>query len=231
MNSTWLDLFDYRQQVANLYRERNHALIAGEDPVEVAAQWRRKRDLLFARHPQSALDPEQRQAFTGLRYFPYNTAAVVEAGVHTDIEPMRIQVVTSGDETMPLERVAELRFSLAGNQASLALYWIDVYGGGFYLCFRDTTAPIETYGGGRYLFDTVKGSDFLVPPGIPSESGSYWISITPTIPRVPTIHSGSARSRPLKTDCPFPSRRVKWYCREPTHVERHRHRHPGGAGR
>jgi uncharacterized protein (DUF1684 family) len=41
------------------------------------------------------------------------------------------------------------------------VYWVDVYGGGLFLPFRDTTCPSESYGGGRYLFDTVKGSDFL----------------------------------------------------------------------
>ena len=41
------------------------------------------------------------------------------------------------------------------------MYWIDVYGGGLFLPFRDATCPDESYGGGRYLFDTVKGNDFL----------------------------------------------------------------------
>src|SRR2546425_704679 len=31
--------------------------------------------------------------------------------------------------------------------------------------FRDATCPVESYGGGRYLFDTIKGSDFLPAPG------------------------------------------------------------------
>jgi uncharacterized protein (DUF1684 family) len=34
------------------------------------------------------------------------------------------------------------------------------------LPFRDTTCPAESYGGGRYLFDTIKGSEFLPVPGI-----------------------------------------------------------------
>jgi uncharacterized protein (DUF1684 family) len=39
------------------------------------------------------------------------------------------------------------------------VYWIDVYGGGVFLPFRDATAGTETYGAGRYLLDTVKGAD------------------------------------------------------------------------
>ncbi len=48
---------------------------------------------------------------------------------------------------------------------SLSFYWLDIYGGGLFLPFRDTTCPAESYGGGRYLFDTIKGSDFLPVPG------------------------------------------------------------------
>src|SRR6185437_16744973 len=44
---------------------------------------------------------------------------------------------------------------------TLAVYWIDVYGGGLFLPFRDATSGGETYGAGRYLHDTVKGSDLL----------------------------------------------------------------------
>ena len=35
------------------------------------------------------------------------------------------------------------------------------YGGGLFLPFRDLTAGKQTYGAGRYLFDTVKNTDGL----------------------------------------------------------------------
>ena len=41
----------------------------------------------------------------------------------------------------------------------LELYWIDVYGGGLFLPFRDATSGSESYGAGRYLLDTIKGAD------------------------------------------------------------------------
>jgi uncharacterized protein (DUF1684 family) len=71
-------------------------------------------------------------------------------------------VGTSGEEAMPMSLAATLSFTLYGAELSLSVYWIDVYGGGLFLPFRDGTAPAETYGGGRYLFDTVKGSDFAI---------------------------------------------------------------------
>jgi uncharacterized protein (DUF1684 family) len=40
----------------------------------------------------------------------------------------------------------------------LTLWWIHAYGGGLFLPFRDGTGGHQTYGGGRYLTDTVKGT-------------------------------------------------------------------------
>jgi uncharacterized protein len=158
--SDYLDLYDFRQHVARVYRERSEALQAGENPEDVLRHFRERRHDLFASHPQSALDVEQRKSFHGLPYFPYNPDAAVEATLDPNVERQRLLIQTSGEESMPMSRVALARFSFAGQDAVLSLYWIDVYGGGLFLPFRDTTAPGETYGGGRYLFDTVKGSDF-----------------------------------------------------------------------
>jgi uncharacterized protein (DUF1684 family) len=158
--SDYLDLYDYRLRVLALYRDRRRALAEGDDPVAVLQRFRAARDELFACHPQSALDPDQKRDFRGLSYFPYLPEAVVEATIDSRIEQGRLEIQTSGDQAMPMSRVGRVTFSFAGQPASLALYWIDVYGGGLFLPFRDATAPAETYGGGRYLFDTVKGSDF-----------------------------------------------------------------------
>ena len=52
-------------------------------------------------------------------------------------------------------------FPLLINDRRLALEvsWLPGYGGGAFLCFRDATSGKESYGGGRYLLDTVKGAD------------------------------------------------------------------------
>ena len=42
---------------------------------------------------------------------------------------------------------------------SLEVFWLDAYGGGVFLPFRDLTSGKTTYGGGRYLLDTAKGAD------------------------------------------------------------------------
>lgn len=160
----YLDLYDYRLQVRHMYQERNDSLYRGEDPSAVLQRFRERRDRLFATHPQSALAPEQRKEFRALSYFPYNPEARVDATMETDVEPQQLSMETSTEEAMPMRRVAAAHFIFDGHPLRLYLYWIEVYGGGLFLPFRDTTSPAESYGGGRYLFDTVKGSDFLQLP-------------------------------------------------------------------
>ena len=39
------------------------------------------------------------------------------------------------------------------------MYWLEGYGGGLWLPFSDASSGVDTYGGGRYLYDTIKGAD------------------------------------------------------------------------
>jgi uncharacterized protein (DUF1684 family) len=158
--ATWLDLYDWRERVARMYRERNAALRAGEDPATVLERFRAQKNELFMRHPQSPLGPEERATFTGLEYFAYDPALRVEAQLEPLADESLTEAPSSGPAVMRFPRAARVSFSVAGTPASLYVYWIDVYGGGLFLPFRDATGPEETYGAGRYLFDTVKGSDF-----------------------------------------------------------------------
>ncbi len=157
---TWLDLYDWRERVVAMYRERTVALRSGEPPEVVLQRFRAAKDALFAGHPHSPLDSKGRAAFAGLRYFDYNPALRVEAALTPDEVEESIAASSSDAHAMPLRRAAHLDFTLAGTPARLFVYWIDVYGGGLFLPFRDATSSNETYGGGRYLFDTVKGSVF-----------------------------------------------------------------------
>jgi len=50
-------------------------------------------------------------------------------------------------------------FDLPNGKGSLAVYWIHAYGGGLFILFKDGTNGTTTYGGGRYLYDTIKGAD------------------------------------------------------------------------
>jgi uncharacterized protein (DUF1684 family) len=158
---TWLDLYDWRQRVAALYRERAGALRRGEDAAAVFARFCRARDALFAHHPQTPLSATDRAAFTGLHYHPYDAAYRVTAELALLEDPEPAELPASGAHAMRFHRAGRASATLAGQPISLLVYWIDVYGGGLFLPFRDSTSNLTTYGGGRYLFDTVKGSDFL----------------------------------------------------------------------
>ena len=163
--SDYLDLYDYRRRVATMYRERTQAIMMGTDPVTAWQRFCAVRDDLFAHHPQSPLDEQQRRHFQGLAYFPYNPAMRFVVKVDTDVEPTSQTVVMDAQETMSMTTVGRVHFTVEGESVALSLYWLNIYGGGLFLPFRDTTSPTESYGGGRYLFDTIKGSDFLPAPG------------------------------------------------------------------
>ena len=155
-----LDLLDYKRRVLGLYARVRDAA----QPATAFADWVAERDDLFARHPQSALAPELRPSFDGLAYFPYDPAARVLGAV----EPAprrRYDIPSSDGTTMSFDRVGRVTFTLAGEACALELYWLAGYGGGLFLPFGDTTNSDETYGAGRYLLDTVKGSDLGTDDG------------------------------------------------------------------
>lgn len=162
--SDYLDLYDYRCRMSALYRARAQAYAAGEDAETILQQFRRSKDALFAHHPQSALNEEQRSSFHGLRYFPYNPALRVSATLAPLAQPPAQEMVLSEQETLILTIIGQLHFTILDEHVTLALYWLTLYGGGLFLPFRDRTCPQESYGGGRYLFDTIKGSTPFFAP-------------------------------------------------------------------
>ena len=82
--TNYLELYDYRCRVARMYRQRTQAILDGEDPTGV---WRRfcvARDELFAHHPQSALDEEQKRNFQHRIVTAYQTTGnVLHIGTKT----------------------------------------------------------------------------------------------------------------------------------------------------
>src|SRR3984893_3920123 len=108
----FFDLYDFRIRNASLYRERARAVLAGEDAVETWRRFRAGRDELFATHPQSALDKEQRGPFHRLSYFPYKPAMSVIARVDTDVEAATFSFAMNAQEPMTMTRWARLHFEI-----------------------------------------------------------------------------------------------------------------------
>jgi uncharacterized protein (DUF1684 family) len=135
-----LDLAGFRAAVASMY-------LAGTDVLG----WRAARDDLFRDHPQSPIPRDA--SFDGLKYFPPDESAVVEAVVKP--ADGAIDIDTGGpDGVCHYTRVGILDTPFG----ELSLWWYAAYGGGLFLPVRDATCGPESYGGGRYLTDTVKGT-------------------------------------------------------------------------
>ena len=135
-----LDLADYRTAVARLY-------LSGAGLTD----FRKQRDELFRDHPQSPIP--RGAAFDGVRYFPPDEGAVHEVTLRP--EPGELEIDTGGPD-------GAVRYTRAGvletPYGELSLWWIEAYGGGLFLPVRDATCGKDSYGGGRYLTDTVKGT-------------------------------------------------------------------------
>jgi uncharacterized protein len=156
-----LNLLDWKRRIFALYDE----VRASPDPRAAWARWREVRDELLAGHPQSPIAAgPQRDAFEGLLYFDYDPEARVLADV-VETERERIVIPASADGEYEFTRFARAVFELRGQEQALALYWLEGYGGGLFLSFRDATSGRETYGACRYLFDTVKGADLGLEGG------------------------------------------------------------------
>jgi|GEM_PF-4671547 len=71
-------------------------------------------------------------------------------------------IATGSDGNLSMHAFARTRGleTKLGNE--LTLYWIEGYGGGVFLPFSDATSGSKTYGGGRYLLDTIKGADLAL---------------------------------------------------------------------
>jgi len=154
--SPFEELLDYRRSVADIYADLRRPDLSDE---EKCRRFRLKREILFTGHPQSALSEEQRASFKGLRYYPYDPAWRLVLPVDTKVEQAIIEVELQGDGLVRMQRFGQIHFEVAGQAVSLSLFWVMGYGGGIFLPFRDRTNGHGTYGGGRYLLDTIKHAD------------------------------------------------------------------------
>ena len=154
------ELLDWKRRIFGLYEQTR----APGDPRAAWSRWKAAREDLFVHHPQSPVPNSERAAWEGPLLFEYDYAKRV-LGTITDTAPEHYEIATSGEGAIAFTRFGTVSFVLDEQQFSLELYWLDGYGGGLFLPFRDATSGKETYGAGRYLLDTVKGSDLGMQDG------------------------------------------------------------------
>jgi uncharacterized protein len=153
---TPLDVADWRRTVFGLYA----AIRAEDDPATAHRLWRDGRDALFARHPATPLLPEDRPGFTGLPVAEYDPAWRFEL-VLEEAEATTFQFETGTDGTVVFERAGIVTVPDAG---PLDVWRLTSYGGGLFIPIKDGLRGNGTYGGGRYLLDTIKGADLGSDP-------------------------------------------------------------------
>lgn len=150
-----LELWDYRRQVDEIYA----AVRSDPDPHSAWLGWQSRRDVLFGTHPRSAIPEGRRSEFKGLRYYPYDPAWRLSATATPTARDEVESIAHSGKGDTGFRRFAILVTDAPVGPIRLVAYWLDAYGGGIFLPFRDATNGSETYSGGRYLLDSVKGAD------------------------------------------------------------------------
>ena len=150
-----VEVVDWRRRVWGLYDEVRR--LSRHDPAAGHQLWRSGRDDLFAEHPASPLLPQVRRTFTGLAVAPYDPAWRLELPI-VETTPDFIEMSTGSDGDVPFERIGQVQLP-AGE--ALDVWRLQTYGGGIFLPVRDGTSgrPGGSYGGGRYLLDTIKGAD------------------------------------------------------------------------
>ncbi len=144
-----LDLLDWRRRVYTLYA----AIRTAQSAAQAHDRWVTQRAELVASHPSS---PRRGARLAVAPYDPtWRFTAAIEAA-----DPQRLEVPTGTDGVVPFDRVGRVHLRNEARDAGHLDVWaLRSYGGGLFLPVRDAGAGRRTYGGGRYVLDTVKGAD------------------------------------------------------------------------
>jgi len=154
-----VDLLAWKHAIFDLYA----GIRASADPESAWRHWRATRDRMYRDHPQSPIPADTRASFTGCPFLEYDPLWRVTAVVENAASDRRHLRASTGG-AFSFTRVGIVRFTLQAVEHELELAWNDGYGGGIFLGFTDETSGTTTYGGGRYLIDTVKGADLGFDP-------------------------------------------------------------------
>lgn len=152
MGSPSVDVVDWRRRTAELYA----AVRASGDPAEGHSLWVSGRDALLREHPASPVPASARANYRGADVAPYDPDFRFVVPLSEAERPERRDVSTGTDGVVSF--VLAGRVDLDGLGA-LEVWWLAGYGGGLFLPMKDPTSGRTTYGGGRYVLDTVKGAD------------------------------------------------------------------------
>ena len=137
------------------------ATTRGEDLKEIAAQeqrvmkWRKERDVFFKSHQRSPLLPQDKKAFKGLRYYPFDPKYIFSGQIerfvfHISNPKYYATFLTNKGTNKRYLRYGKFRFTLDGRERTMEIYK-SILSDILFIPFKDETNEKETYEGGRYI--------------------------------------------------------------------------------
>jgi uncharacterized protein len=138
------------------HEHEHHHHDGPHDYVGAVEGYRAEKDAFFKSAPGSPIPAAERDAFTGLPYYPVNVDLVFEGltpAPYAGTEPSTFQIPTSDNRLRPARRAGTFTFDLEGEPRRLTAYELEGAhsDGRLFLPFLDATSGKETYGAGRYL--------------------------------------------------------------------------------
>lgn len=132
--------------------EHHHRALSYAEEVE---SFRADKDEFFRTNPRSPIPEAERDAFSGLPYYPVDEGRRFEdlrLEPYGGDEPSDFQIPTSDNQLKPAHRAGTFRFDLDGAPMQLTAYTFDGGdGSSLFVPFLDATSGTETYGAGRYM--------------------------------------------------------------------------------
>ena len=155
MTASLLALLEWRRTVAELYA----AVRGSTDPRDAHAIWQRGRNELFASSGQSPLPAADPRRGSGLAVADYDPRwRTVVPLLPAEPVGRTFDGGTDGDVHMTRAGLLETPWG------PLDAWRLTGYGGGLFVPVRDAGSGVLSYGGGRYLLDTIKGADLGSTP-------------------------------------------------------------------
>jgi len=126
---------------------------------DLVERYRAEKDAYFKAGAGSPVPAAEREAFTGIPYYPVNEDAVADGVLlepYTGQEPVTFTIATTDGRLRPAERAGVFQFELLGAFHALTAYRLAGTDGvldhdSLFVPFLDGTSGTETYGAGRYL--------------------------------------------------------------------------------
>ena len=157
--SSRFTLASWRRTVGEMYAQVRAA--DEHSQAQACGRFRQARDMLFRHHPDTPLSAGRLAAFRGIEYFPYDPRWRLR-GTISPASGDGFEIPLAGDGVLKVSPAGRVAFEFEGGGHSLTVFWMEGYGGGVWLPFGDATGRSTTFGGGRYLYDTIKGADLGV---------------------------------------------------------------------